>query len=97
MLARVYPRVTADAGMAFHYEPADGRFSMQAIGASGDPTTVVFVPKEITGQITSAGAVRLVVSENEGDGSRLAIASPTGGPFTVAVAPAPLRLSACPG
>jgi hypothetical protein len=55
------------------------------------------VPREVGGRITSSGAVRLVVSANEGDGSRLALATPTGGAFTIEIAPAPVRLSGCAG
>src|SRR5438045_5055861 len=68
MLARVYPRLTADPEASFHYDPADGRFTMLAYGRAADPTTVVYVPREVGGQVTREGAARLVVSENEGDG-----------------------------
>ena len=94
MLARAYPRVTGDATLTYHYDPSDGRFTMQARGQAGDPTTVVYVPRSVTGQITSDGAVRVVVSD-EPDGSRIAFASPTGGAFVVAVSPAPLALTGC--
>ena len=94
LLARVYPRQTADPTLTYHYDPSDGRFKMTARGRSGDPSTVVYVPREVTGQVTSDGAVRLVVSD-EADGSRLIFASPTGGDFVVAVSPAPLALTGC--
>ncbi|TMC37556.1 MAG: hypothetical protein E6J28_07515 [Chloroflexi bacterium] len=95
LLARVYPRVTGDPNATFHYDSADGRFTMRARGNAGDPTTVVYVPREAGGLITSDGAATVVVSENEGDGSRLVFATPTGGAFTIAVSAAPLRLSGC--
>jgi len=95
LLARVYPRLTADPALTYHYDPADGRFALNARGRSGDSTTVVYVPREVTGQISSDGAVRIVVS-GETDGSRLVFASPTGGPFVVAVSPAPITLTSCP-
>ena len=95
MLARVYPRLSADAGATFQYDPSDGRFTMRGRGKAGDPTTVVYVPPEVAGDITWDGGVSVVVSANEGDGSRLAFATPSGGAFTIAVAPAPLRLSGC--
>ena len=97
MLARVYPRVTADPDPTFHYDPADGRFTLRAHGHAGDPTTVVYVPREVGGQVTSEGAATVVVSENEGDGSRLVFATPTGGQFAIAVLAAPLRLTGCEG
>src|SRR3989454_1135647 len=67
LLARVYPRVTADPTLTYHYDPSDGRFALNARGLSGDSTTVVYVPREVTGQISSDGAVRIVVSD-ETDG-----------------------------
>jgi len=95
LLARVYPRLTADPTLTYHYDPGDGRFALNARGRSSDSTTVVYVPREVTGQISSDGAVRIVVS-GEADGSRLVFASPTGGPFVVAVSPAPITLATCP-
>jgi hypothetical protein len=95
MLARVYPRVTADPNASFHYDPSDGRFIMRAVGRASDRSTVVYVPREVTGQISWDGAASVVVSSNEGDGSRLVFATPTGGSFKIAVAPAPLRLIGC--
>jgi hypothetical protein len=94
MLARVYPRLTADPTMRYHYDAADGRFTMRARGRGGDPSTLVYVPRQVTGQITSDGAVSVVASD-EGDGSRLVFASPTGGDFVIAVSPAPLALTGC--
>jgi hypothetical protein len=54
----------------------------------------VYVPGEVTGQVTIGGAAYGVVSQ-ETDGSRLILASPTGGSYVVAVAPAPLALAGC--
>ena len=70
LLARVYPRVTADPTLTYYYDPSDGRFALNARGLSGDSTTVVYVPREVTGQISSDGAVRIVVSD-ETDGSQI--------------------------
>ena len=94
MLARVYPRVTADPKLTYGYDPSDGRFTMRARGRAGDPTTVVYVPRQVTGQITKDGAVSVIVSD-EPDGSRMVIASPTGGDFRIGVSPATLSLSGC--
>jgi hypothetical protein len=94
-LARVYPQASADPRLSFRYGAGDGSFTLKASGRDGDPTTVVYVPPEVTGQITSSGGVRLAVSR-ETYGGRVILAAPTGGRFTVAVAPAPLALTGCP-
>ena len=94
LLARVYPRTSADRTLTYHYDASDGSFTLKAGGHSGDPSTVVYVPLEVTGQITSAGAVRVVVSR-ETDGGRVILAAPTGGEFVIAVSPAPLELTGC--
>ncbi|HSS61163.1 MAG TPA: cellulase family glycosylhydrolase [Candidatus Limnocylindrales bacterium] len=94
LLARVYPRATADRALAFSYDPSAGAFTLHATGRDGDPSTVVYVPPEVGGQVSSSGAVRQVVSQ-EPDGSRLILASPTGGSFMLAVAPAALALTGC--
>ncbi len=94
LLVRVYPRATADPTETYGYDSSDGRFTMRARGKRGDPSTVVYVPPEVTGQITSGGAVHLAVSQNN-DGSRMILASPTDGDFVIAVAPAPLSLTGC--
>ena len=67
---------------------------MRARGRAGDPTTVVYVPRQVTGQITKDGAVSVIVSD-EPDGSRMVVASPTGGDFRIGVSPATLSLSGC--
>jgi len=94
MLARVYPRLSADPGLTFRYDPSDGRFTLRAQGRAGDPTTTVYVPRQVTGQVSTDGAVHLVISD-EPDGSRLVLATPTGGEFVVAVSPALLSLAGC--
>jgi len=94
-LARAYPRASADSHLTFHYDSANGGFTLKASGRDGDPTTVVYVPPEVTGQITSSGGVRVVVG-GETDGARVILAAPTGGAFVLAVAPAPLVLTGCP-
>jgi hypothetical protein len=93
LLARVYPRATADPGFTFHYDPSDGSFTMRARGRAGAPSTVVYVPPEVTGLVTVQGAAFAISDAT--DRSRLVLVSPTGGEFVIAVAPAPLRLSGC--
>ena len=94
LLARVYPHASADRELTFHYDASDGRFSLHARGVAADPSTVVYIPPEVTGQVSLDGAVRGVVTEEQ-DGSRLVLASPTGGSFVIAVAPSPLHLTGC--
>jgi hypothetical protein len=94
LLGRVYPEVTADTSVTFHYDPSDGLFWLHGHGRDGDSSTVVYIPPEVTGEVTLDGAIRGVVAD-QADGSRLVLASPTGGAFTIAVAPAPLRLHGC--
>jgi endoglycosylceramidase len=93
-LASVYPRASADPRAGFHYDSSNGSFTLDATGRIGDPSTVVYVPAEVTGQITSAGGATVVVSHEDG-GARVVLASPTGGAFTIAVAPAPLAITGC--
>jgi len=94
LLARVYPRATADPGLTFHYDASSGAFTLSAGGRHGDAPTVVYVPAEVTGDVAGSGAVSLQTVASP-DGSRLVTASPTGGPFTIAVAPATLDLRGC--
>jgi hypothetical protein len=93
LLARVYPQATADPDVTFHYDPADGSFTLRASGRPGDPSTVVYVPPEVTGLVTVLAAHSAVSDAT--DGSRLVLASPTGGDLVITVAPAPLRLAGC--
>jgi hypothetical protein len=94
LLARVYPRATADPKLSYHYDASTGAFTLQAQGKAGDAPTVVYVPREATGDLSTTGAA----SESEstdGDGGRIVTVSPTGGAFKVAVAPAPPSLTTC--
>jgi hypothetical protein len=93
-LARVYPRATADLHASFAYDSSSGAFTMHAAGAGGDATTVVYVPPEVTGEVTWSGGVN-VVAGDQADGSRVLYATPTGGRFTIAISPAPLHLLSC--
>lgn len=94
LLAGVYPRGTADASATYLFHAADGTFTLHATGHVGDPSTVVYLPREVTGQVSSDGGVQIVVSQ-EGDGSRLVFGSPSGGGYTIAVAPAAPHLTQC--
>jgi hypothetical protein len=94
LLARVYPRATADAGVTFRYNNVDGSFQLHASGRHGDPPTVVYVPPEVNGSVNVSGGADGSTSDNP-DGSRLIVATPTGGKFNVLVAPAPPVLAGC--
>ena len=94
LLARVYPQASAPRSMSFLYDDSNGAFRYRANGLQGDPSTVVYVPREVTGEISSHGAASIVVGQ-EPDGSRRIYATPTGGGFEVRVAPAPLALTGC--
>src|SRR5207244_8274362 len=85
LLARVYPRVTGDPNATFHYDSADGRFTMRARGNAGDPTTVVYVPREAGGQGTSGGGAAVVVGGDDGGGSGRLLGAASGGGGTSAV------------
>ena len=95
LLARVYPRLTADTAADFAYDAATGAFTMHASGRAGQAATEVYIPPSVTGEVTGAGGVRITVTAQP-DGSRLAIGVPTGGGFTVAVSAAPLSPQPCP-
>jgi endoglycosylceramidase len=94
LLARVYPRATADPGVTFHYDSAAGSFSLHATGRADDPPTVVYVPPEVKGEAAVTGGATHVDAVNA-DGSRVVEAFPTGGRFDLSVAAAPLALMGC--
>ncbi len=95
MLANVYPRATADPQAVFHYDASNGGFTLLATGKASDPSTLVYVPREVTGQVSGNGAVTIAVTDRP-DGGRIVTASPTGGGFGVVVASSPIHLSICP-
>jgi len=94
LLARVYPRATADPKLSYHYDASTGAFKLQASGRPGDAPTIVYVPQEATGDVSTTGGA----SESESTdiyGGRTVTVSPSGGAFSVAVAPAPPSLTTC--
>lgn len=95
LLARVYPRATAATGVAYAYDAAAGSFSFSGTARPGDPPTIVFIPAEVPGAASASGAVEISETANP-DGSRMVTATPSGGPFRIAVAPAALNLRGCP-
>jgi endoglycosylceramidase len=97
LLARVYPRASADSALTYHFDSDTGAFTLQAQGISGDAPTTVYIPREVTGQVgvtgRSAGSAAITVNP---DGSRLVTVAPAGGDFAITVTAAPLSLASCP-
>lgn len=96
LLARVYPRASADPNLTYHYDSATGAFRLRASGRGGDPPTVIYIPPEVRGELASSGRVeRMSVDLSPDDGSRIATVHPSGGEFAVTVKPLPITLSGC--
>jgi endoglycosylceramidase len=94
LLARVYPRASADRSLTYHYDSTTGAFSLEAHGQPGDAPTIVYVPRIVSGDVITSGAATEAVTAGP-DGSRLVLVSPSGGGFSVTVGAAPLALTAC--
>jgi endoglycosylceramidase len=95
LLARVYPEASADPHLTYGYEPSTGGFRLEATARSGDPPTVVIVPPEVVGAISTSGSVVRFTVESRGNGTRVATVYPAGGDFAVTVSPLPVRLTGC--
>jgi hypothetical protein len=95
LLARVYPRSSADPNLSYHYDSATGAFNLKAMGKEGDPPTQVYVPPQVTAFVSAAGAIKSSLLTTNPDGSRLLDVIPSGGTFSVSVAAAPLDLKGC--
>ncbi len=95
LLAGGYPRESADPNLSYHYDSNTGAFTLGANGRAGDAPTVVYIPLEVTGQVTTSGALADQSIDVNPDGSRVVTASPSGGAFSISLAPAPLALTGC--
>jgi endoglycosylceramidase len=95
LLARVYPRASADPNLSYHYESATGAFNLKAIGKAGDPPTRVYFPPQVTAFVSAAGSITSSLLTTNPDGSRLLDVIPSGGAFSVSVAAGPLDLKGC--
>jgi hypothetical protein len=95
LVVRAYPLASADPSLTYHYDTDTGAFSLQARGRPGDPATVVYIPREVTGQVTADGGLLDLSVDVKPDGSRLVTASLSAGAFSIAIAPAPLALTGC--
>jgi len=94
LLARVYPRASADPNLSYSYGASAGAFTLHAQGRAGEAPTVVYLPQEVTGDVSTTGAASESQS-TDAVGGRIVTVSPTGGAFSVAVAPAPPVLTTC--
>jgi len=88
LLARVYPEVSADPNLTYRYDPSTGSFTMRAFGKFGQLPTVVVVPRNVTGAITVGGAYAGEPSIGASPAGRIVTVYPSGGFFTIDVAPA---------
>ena len=95
LLARVYPRASADPKVSYHYESTTGAFTLTATGKDGDPPTQVYIPPQVTSFVSASGAIRSSTLSTNPDGSRLLDVIPSGGAFSVAVAAGRLDLKGC--
>ena len=94
LLSRVYPTASADPKLIYHYDARTGAFSLQAHGRSGDPPTVVYIPRAVQGRVSTSGAASQSV-RNEFDGRRIVTVTPGGGAFSIGVSPGYLALIGC--
>jgi endoglycosylceramidase len=95
LLARSYPRASADPNLSYHYDSATGAFNLKAMGKAGDPPTQVYFPPQVTAFVAAAGAIKSSLLTTNPDGSRLLDVIPSGGAFSVSVAAARLDLKGC--
>jgi len=84
----VFPCTTAD-------ECPDGQACVVGKCYAGDAPTVVIIPPEVAGTISTSGSVVRISVEMRENGTRVATVYPAGGDFTVTVSSLPLRLSGC--
>jgi aryl-phospho-beta-D-glucosidase BglC (GH1 family) len=94
LLARVYPRASSDPHLSYHYDADTAGFALSAHARAGDPPTVVSIPPEVRGSVAVSGAAP-PETQTGSDGARLVSVLPSGGPFTIAVAAAPLVAAGC--
>ena len=95
LLARVYPEASADPNLTYAFEPSTGAFTLQAASRPGDAPTVVVIPPEVIGAISTSGSVVRLTVETRENQTRVATVYPAGGDFTVTVSPLPMRLTGC--
>lgn len=94
LLARPWPTAIDARTMKYAYDPASGAFHLAADSAAAAETLIV-VPPEVTGAVSVAGAATLRAIEPRAAGGRVVHVAPTGGEYTVDLAPAPLALAGC--
>lgn len=95
LLARGYPRASADPNLTYRYDSATGAFTLRATGQEGDPPTQVYFPPQVTAFVSATGAIKSSLLTTNPDGSRLLDVIPSGGAFSVSVAAGALDLKGC--
>lgn len=94
LLARVYPLASSDAKLTYHYDSNTGGFTLSASASAGQPATIVLIPPDVKGSVAASGTAAPTI-ETRSDGSRLVTAAPSGGQFSITVAPAQLVPVGC--
>ena len=94
LLARVYPRASADASITYRYDAASGAFRLTGKGTLGDASTEIVIPREVTGAVSASGGI--AIQTGASSAGRLVTATPSGGAYTISVAASPLALNGCP-
>jgi endoglycosylceramidase len=94
LLARVYPMASSDSTLTYHYDPDTGSFTLAGSANAAAAATVVYIPPEVRGAVAASGTAA-PLTESRPDGSRLVTAAPSGGAFSITVAPALLALTGC--
>lgn len=95
LVVRVYPLASADPSLTYHYDPSTGAFELQARGRAGDAATLVYIPSEVTGQVSVTGGLTDQAVDVKPDGSRLVTATPSGGPFSITVSTGAFASTGC--
>lgn len=95
MLARVWPRAAAGRIESYAYNSKTAAFELRASAPPRAAETVVFIPRQVQGAVSTGGASAPGAVDRVADGSRFVHVVPLGGAYSVSVAPAPLNLTPC--
>lgn len=95
LLARVYPRASADPNLTYHYDSGSGAFALHARGRAGDAPTLVYIPQVVRGEVAISGGAAQQSVEVLEDGGRIVTVYPSGGEFGVTVSPEPPVSAGC--
>jgi len=77
------------------YDIDSGAFVLNESGHAGGADTVVYIPREVTGEVVISGGAegRAIIVDSEG--SRTVRASPSGGKFSIAISSSPFASRGC--